>query len=104
VFDLRNEPLSSRHRRKIDRDLVTILILCLRDIKHGQHRRGNNEERRIRKMTSRTDSFADAKYQGQCWVVLEVPILVEKTLRFKCFWIWVDLRIVKDCPEISSVR
>jgi hypothetical protein len=53
-------------------------------------------------VTSRTDPLSDTECERNHRVVSEASILVEETLRFKFFRIWVCLWVVQNCPEISD--
>ena len=99
--DSHDDPPSSSHRG-LDGNFMAILIFFFRHIEYGEDRRGENENNGINKVTSRTDSLADAKYQRECWIVSDAPVLVEKTLRLKFLWVWVHLWVVKDCPKNFS--
>ena len=101
--DSHDDPPSSSHR-SLDRDFIAILVFCFRHIEHGKDGRDDNENRSIDKVTSRTDSLADAKYQCERWIVSDAPVFVEKTLRLEFLWVWVFLGVVKDCPGIFSDR
>jgi hypothetical protein len=79
---------------------VTILIPSFRDIKYRQHGRHNDEESCFHKVTTRTYPLTNAKKQRRRWVISEAPIFVEKTLGVESFWVWVNLWVVKDCPDI----
>jgi len=60
--DSHDEPPSSSHRR-LDGDFTAILVFCFRHVEYGEDRRGENENCSINKVTSSTDSLADAKCQ-----------------------------------------
>jgi hypothetical protein len=100
--DSHDDPPSSSHR-SLDGDFIPILVFCFRHIEHGKDGRDDNENCSINKVTSRTDSLADAKYQCERWIVSDAPVFVEKTLRLEFLWVWVFLGVVKDCPEISQI-
>ena len=55
-------PSRSRSHRGLDGDFMAILVFCSRHIEYGEDWRGENENCSINKVTSRTDSLADAKY------------------------------------------
>jgi hypothetical protein len=59
--DSHDDPTSSSHRG-FDGDFMAILIFCFRHSEYGEDRRGDDENRSINKVTSRTDSLADAEY------------------------------------------
>ena len=56
-----HEELAFISHPALDRNFVAVLVFCFRHIEYGEHRRGNNENRGIDKVTSRTEPLANAK-------------------------------------------
>jgi hypothetical protein len=56
-----HEKLAFIRYRALDRNFVSVLVFCFRHIEYGEDRRGNNENRGIDKVTSRTEPLANAK-------------------------------------------
>ena len=82
---------------------MALVIPCLRDIEHGEYRRGDDEQCRVHEVTSGTDPLANSERQSDRRVVFEVPIFVKKSLWLEFLWVWVFLCIVKDCPRNSQM-
>jgi hypothetical protein len=83
---------------------VTIIIFGFRNVKYGEDRGSEDEQRRIHEVTSRTDPLANSKRQSDCWVVSETTVFVEKSVGFEFFWIWVHIWIVQDGPDTSRMN
>ena len=101
--NVHDESISSNHR-SLHGNLVTVLIFCFRDVEYGEDGGGKDEQRRIHKVTSRTDPLANSKCQSDCWVISEVSILVKESFGFKFLWFWVSHWVVQDRPEISQMN
>jgi hypothetical protein len=81
---------------------MAILVFRFRHVEDGDHRRGNDEDRGIGKVTSRTDPLASPKSQRERRVVSDAPVFVEKTLGLEFFRVWVQFWVVQDRPETTS--
>jgi hypothetical protein len=101
--DLHDEYALTRYHG-LDRDFVAILIFCFRHVEYGDHRRGNDEDCGIDKVTSRTDPLANPKDQRERRVVSDAPVFVEKTFGLEFSRVWVQFWIVQDRPKSTSGR
>src|SRR6266850_433817 len=103
IRNVHKDPGSSTHCN-LYRDLAVVLVLCFCDVEHGEDGGGNDEQCRVHEVTSRTDPPSDTECEGNRRIVLEASILVEKSLWFKFFRIWVCLWVVQNCPEASQMN
>ena len=78
---------------------MAILILCLGDVEHREHRGSDDEKCRLYQVTPRTDALTGAKCQSDCRVVLECSILVEESLGLECVWIRIEIWVMKNRPR-----
>ncbi len=84
--------------RDLDRNFAAILVFGFRHIEYGEDRRGDNEDCSIDKVTSRTDPLPNPKHKRERRVVPDAPVVIEKTLGFEFFRVWVQFRVVQDRP------
>jgi hypothetical protein len=84
--------LGGRHQ---DWNLVPVLVFGPGDVKHGQHGRRHDEERRVDKVPSGAYPPARAECERDCRIVAELgPVGAEETFGLECLWVWVELRVV----------
>ena len=103
IRDVHKDP-GLRTHCNIYRDLAVVLVLCFHDVENGKDGGGDDEQCRVHEVTSRTDPPADTECEGNRRIVSEASVLVEKTLRFEFFRIWVYLWVVQNCPEASQMN
>jgi hypothetical protein len=99
-MDLHDDP-GIRSNRNLDRNIVTILVLCIRHIEDRKNGGGNDENCSFDKVTSRADPLANPEHQREYRIVSDSPIFVEKTFRLEFVGLWVCLWVMKNCPETS---
>ena len=78
---------------------MTVLISRFGNVKNREHTGCDDEQRHINQVTPRTDALASTKCERERRVVSKCPIFVEESLGLECFRIWIELRVVQDCPR-----
>ncbi len=81
---------------------VPILVLRRADVKHGEDARKRDEETGIDKMPCGTEPPTETERRGQQWVIAEIPVCIEETLRLEREGFRVCCLIVKHTPNDSQ--
>jgi hypothetical protein len=77
---------------------VAILISRLGNIERREYGGSNNEQCRVYQVAPRADPFATTKCERDRRIVSECPIFVEESLGVECFWIRIEIWVVKNPP------
>ena len=81
---------------------VPVLVLRRADVKHGEDARKRDEETGIDEMSCGTKPPTKTERRGQQWVIAEIPVCIEETLRLEREGFRVGCLIVKHAPNDSQ--